>query len=116
MKKLSITAIIEKSTDGWYIGQIEEYPEVLSQGKTIDELKDNLVSALSEAMQIRRKTLDFRLKGTVHTALSLKSIVYSLNPYLQLRNKPLSFPFKEFFHQHSAFILKHSARDLCFRM
>jgi predicted RNase H-like HicB family nuclease len=53
-----ITAIIEKSTDGWYIGQIEEYPEVLSRGKTIDELKDNLVSALSEAMQIQRQTLD----------------------------------------------------------
>lgn len=63
MKKLSITAIIEKSTDGWYIGQIEEYPEVLSQGKTIDELKDNLVSALGEAMQIQREITQEQYKG-----------------------------------------------------
>lgn len=63
MKNLSITAIIEKSTDGWYIGQIEEYPEVLSQGKTIDELKDNLVSALSEAMQIQREITQEQYKG-----------------------------------------------------
>ncbi|MCK9638264.1 MAG: type II toxin-antitoxin system HicB family antitoxin [Prolixibacteraceae bacterium] len=47
MKKISFTAIIEESSDGWFVGQIEEYPEVISQGKTIDELNENLVDALS---------------------------------------------------------------------
>lgn len=27
MKKLNYTAIIEKSDDGWYVGQVQEIPE-----------------------------------------------------------------------------------------
>lgn len=36
---MHLTAIIEKSEDGWYVGQIEEFSPVISQGKTIDEGK-----------------------------------------------------------------------------
>lgn len=36
---MKFTAIIEKSDDGWYVGQIEEIPAAISQGKTIEELK-----------------------------------------------------------------------------
>ena len=46
MEKISFNARIEKSDDGWYVGQIEEMPEVISQGKTIDELEKNLNDAL----------------------------------------------------------------------
>lgn len=45
MKIDHFTAIIEKSEDGWYVGQLEEMPEVLSQGKTVTELMDNLKDA-----------------------------------------------------------------------
>jgi len=55
MKKLSITAIIEKDPSGWYIGQLEEFPEVLSQGKTIEELKDNLMDALNLVLEEQRE-------------------------------------------------------------
>lgn len=43
---MKLTAIIKKSNDGWYVGQLEEIPAGLSQGKTIDELKENLLDAL----------------------------------------------------------------------
>ena len=43
---MKLTAIIETSKDGWYVGQIEEFPAALSQGKTIAELKRNLLDAL----------------------------------------------------------------------
>ncbi|MCK9414844.1 MAG: type II toxin-antitoxin system HicB family antitoxin [Prolixibacteraceae bacterium] len=56
MKKISFTAIIEESSDGWFVGQIEEYPEVISQGKTIDELNENLVDALSLVMKTHKET------------------------------------------------------------
>ena len=46
MKQKYFTALIEKSEDGWYVGQLEEMPEVISQGKTIDELMENLEDAL----------------------------------------------------------------------
>lgn len=49
------TVIIEKSDDGWYVGQIEEMPEAISQGKTIDELMDNIADALSLVLEVRRE-------------------------------------------------------------
>lgn len=43
---MTLTAIIEKSEDGWYVGQIEEFPSAISQGKSVEELKANLIEAL----------------------------------------------------------------------
>lgn len=63
MKRVSITAIIEKSLDGWLVGQIEEFPEVISQGKTIEELKSNLMDALKFEMEIRREKTQEQYKG-----------------------------------------------------
>ncbi len=31
--------------DGWYVGKLKEVPGVFSQGKTIDELKNNIKEA-----------------------------------------------------------------------
>ena len=31
--------------DGWYVGRIVEIPGVMSQGETIDELKENIQDA-----------------------------------------------------------------------
>ncbi len=63
MKKLSITAIIEKDPEGWYVGQLEEFPEVISQGKTIEELNTNLISALNDLIEIQRESTLAQYKG-----------------------------------------------------
>jgi predicted RNase H-like HicB family nuclease len=52
---MKLTAIIEKSDDGWYVGQLEEIPAVLSQGKTIKELKENLLDALNLLFEANRE-------------------------------------------------------------
>ena len=52
---MEFTAIIEKSEDGWYVGQLEEIPAVLSQGKTIIELKDNLLDALRLLLETNKE-------------------------------------------------------------
>lgn len=31
--------------DGWYVGRLREWPAVLSQGKTLAELEDNIQDA-----------------------------------------------------------------------
>ena len=54
-KKFALTAIIEKSDDGWYVGQLEELPEIISQGKTVNELMDNLQDALDLFIQNQRE-------------------------------------------------------------
>ena len=56
LKHIDFTAIIEKSEDGWYVGQLEELPEVISQGKTIEELKNNLQDALELIISYQRET------------------------------------------------------------
>jgi len=43
---MQYTVIIEQSESGWFVGQIEEVPAAISQGKTVEELKENLLDAL----------------------------------------------------------------------
>ena len=47
------TAVIQKSGD-WWIGWVEEVPGVNSQGRTREELVENLNSALHEALEMNR--------------------------------------------------------------
>jgi predicted RNase H-like HicB family nuclease len=60
---MKFTAIIEKSEDGWYVGQIEEMPAALSQGRTIEELKDNLLDALRLVLETNRQVTELEYKG-----------------------------------------------------
>jgi predicted RNase H-like HicB family nuclease len=46
-------AIIQQDGE-WWIGWIEEVPGVNSQGKTREELLDNLRDALEEALEMNR--------------------------------------------------------------
>jgi predicted RNase H-like HicB family nuclease len=51
--KSSYTAVIQR--DGpWWIGCVLEIPGVDSQGKTKEELIENLSSALNEALEMNR--------------------------------------------------------------
>lgn len=60
---MKVTAIIEQSEDGWFVGQIEEFPAALSQGKTIPELKANLLDALHLIMEANRNETDKEYVG-----------------------------------------------------
>jgi predicted RNase H-like HicB family nuclease len=51
--KRSYMAVIEKTKDGWYVGQIQEHPEAITQGKTIEELESNLSDALKEVLEMK---------------------------------------------------------------
>jgi predicted RNase H-like HicB family nuclease len=47
------TAVIRQDGD-WWIGWVEEVPGVNSQGRTRDELLDNLRDALDDALEMNR--------------------------------------------------------------
>jgi predicted RNase H-like HicB family nuclease len=57
MKKMDLTVLIEKGENGYYIGQLEEYPPVVSQGKSIDELKENIKDALGLYLDVQKELL-----------------------------------------------------------
>ena len=44
---MQFTAQIELGESGFYVGQINEIPAALSQGKTPEDLKENLLDALN---------------------------------------------------------------------
>jgi predicted RNase H-like HicB family nuclease len=56
------TAVIQQ-LDDWWIGWVEEVPGVNSQGKTREELLDNLRDALDEAIKMNRADARAAAKG-----------------------------------------------------
>jgi predicted RNase H-like HicB family nuclease len=60
---MQFTAIIEKSEDGWFVGQIEEIPAAISQGKTIEELKSNLLDALKLLLEANKESTEKEYEG-----------------------------------------------------
>jgi len=61
------TAVIKQDGE-WWIGWIEEIPGVNSQGKTKEELLDNLRSALAEALEMNRNDAVAAANGTYEEA------------------------------------------------
>jgi predicted RNase H-like HicB family nuclease len=51
--KANYTALVQQEGE-WWIGWVQEIPGVNSQGKTRDELLENLRDALEEALEMNR--------------------------------------------------------------
>ena len=52
---MNFTISIQESENGWLAGQCEQLPEAISQGKDIDELMENIYSAITEALEFRQE-------------------------------------------------------------
>ena len=52
---MEYTIIIEKNANGWYTGQCEQIPEAISQGETLDELKENMADAIKMVIDFKRE-------------------------------------------------------------
>jgi predicted RNase H-like HicB family nuclease len=55
---MEYTAIITEIEDGWYMGQCEQIPGAMTQGQTIEEVKENLKDAIALMLEDERE--DFR--------------------------------------------------------
>ena len=53
MNKMELTMMVEEGENGYFVGQLVEYPSALSQGKTIEELESNLQDALELLLQVK---------------------------------------------------------------
>jgi len=59
MKKAELNIVIQRDAEsGWYVGQIVEFPAAISQGKTIEELKENLNDALKLLLEAQKEQLN----------------------------------------------------------
>ena len=57
MNKMELTMMVEKGENGYFVGQIVEYPAALSQGKTVEELENNLKDALKLLLKVQTDQL-----------------------------------------------------------
>ena len=55
---MEYTAIIKEIEDGWYMGQCEQVPGAITQGKTIGEVEENLKEAIALILEDEKE--DFR--------------------------------------------------------
>jgi len=58
MKTMELTMLVENGENGYYVGQIQEYPPVISQGETIDELEENLKDALKLYLEVQKEQVE----------------------------------------------------------
>ncbi len=61
-----LTAVFEKSPYG-YIGYVEELPGANTQGKTLEETKQNLIEAIGLVLRANREITEEELKGKEFT-------------------------------------------------
>lgn len=52
---MQLTVIIQQGEDGWITGQIEQIPAVISQGRTMEELKFMLQDALEFYLETQQQ-------------------------------------------------------------
>ncbi|MBP5663707.1 MAG: type II toxin-antitoxin system HicB family antitoxin [Bacteroidales bacterium] len=52
---MDYTIIVQKNENGWYTGQCEQVPEAISQGETLEELKENMVDAIKMMIEYNSK-------------------------------------------------------------
>ncbi|WP_426668643.1 type II toxin-antitoxin system HicB family antitoxin [Mucilaginibacter sp. McL0603] len=60
---MKFTAVIEKGENGWFVGQVEELPAAISQGKTIEELKKNLLDAIKLLLDANKEITEKEYLG-----------------------------------------------------
>ena len=55
MGERKFTVDMEKGEDGWFVAQCREIPGAMTQGKTIEEAKKNIVEVIDLILTERRK-------------------------------------------------------------
>ncbi len=59
---MKLTAVFEKVGE-WWLGYIEELPGANTQGKTIDEARENLRDAVQLIIEVNRELLLQQMEG-----------------------------------------------------
>jgi len=71
---LSLTAVFEQDGD-WWIGYVEELPGANTQGRTLEEARENLFEAVQLVLEANREAArrEFEGKQVIRETLSLTS-------------------------------------------
>jgi len=59
---MNLTAIFERAGE-WWLGYVEELPGANTQGKTLDEARENLREAVQLIIEVNRELLLEQIEG-----------------------------------------------------
>ena len=59
----SLNAIYQKCKEGGYIAFVEEIPGANTQGRTLEEARENLKEAVQLIVEVNRETINADLEG-----------------------------------------------------
>lgn len=67
-KGMEMTILVQED-DGWFIGQIAEYPAAIDQARSLPELKERLTEALLLLLDVQREQTmaDYEKEGELFT-------------------------------------------------
>ncbi len=60
---MNLTAVFEQTDDGWYVAWVEELPGAITQGRTLEEARENLQEAVSMVLEARRELTAHETQG-----------------------------------------------------
>jgi predicted RNase H-like HicB family nuclease len=60
---MEYTAVLQEIEDGWYMGQCEQVPGAVTQGQTIEEVKENLKEAIQLVLEAEKDLCRKQYKG-----------------------------------------------------
>ena len=63
--KFKLTTVFEPAPEGGFTCHFEEWPEILSEGETVDEARGNVWDALEQVMAYHREEAKAKLGPTV---------------------------------------------------
>lgn len=58
-----LTAVFERGEQGWWVASCPEIPEAITQGRTMDEARENLKDAIKMELDLRREEAEEDLEG-----------------------------------------------------
>lgn len=58
-----LTAVFERGEQGWWVATCPEVPEAITQGRTIEEARENLKDAIRMELELRREEAEEELEG-----------------------------------------------------
>ncbi len=63
MEDLGFTVVYTPIEDGWYMAQVLELPEAISQGSTIEEAREMIRDAVRMLLEVRREDAERETEG-----------------------------------------------------
>ena len=63
MDKLGFTVAYAPIEDGWYMAQVVELPEAVTQGETLEEARENVRDAVQLVLDTRREMAGEKFEG-----------------------------------------------------